>query len=442
MTQQDFIKKAVTLYGNKYDYSKVKYVNNKTKVTIICKRCGNIFDIRPNDFLNNHGCKKCRWIFEKKYYIEKFIKKHGDKYDYSLMLSNKLYNKNDIIKIICPKHGCFEQRIQNHLQGKGCPKCGYEKSIKARKLNIDVIRLRLENLCANKLTYNIEEYKNTNAPITFVCNDCGKSFKRDLNSLMLNNSCPYCNGKPRNLKYDTTEFIEAAKKIHEDKYDYSKVIYEKTDKKVCVICHRKDIFGNEHGEFWVTPHAHIGKMHSGCPKCSRKYKKTTEEFIQEASFIHNDFYDYSEVKYVNAKTKVQIICPKHGKFLQTPNCHLNGEGCPICKQSRYEGKIARFLTENNILFIQQYKPEWLKPLSIDFYLPDYKIGIEIQGIQHFSSVKYWGDKNTFDEIKNRDERKRILCHENNIKLLYYSELKIKFPYEVITDMQKLLESIK
>ena len=442
MTQKDFIKKAVALYGNRYDYSKVKYVNNKTKVTIICKRCGNVFEIRPNDFLEKNGCKKCKKFHEKEYYVQKFIEKHGNKYDYSLMPNDKFYSSNDIIKIICPKHGCFEQKIKNHLYGNGCSKCGVEKMINARRIDIDTVCTRLERLCGDELKYNIEEYKNTNTPITFICNNCGKKFKRALNALEINNSCPYCNGKPRNLKYDNTEFIEQAKKIHGDKYDYSKTIYERTDKKVCIICHRKDMFGEEHGDFWVTPHAHIGKMHSGCPKCSRKHKKNTEEFIREASFIHNNFYDYSEVEYVNAKTKVQIICPKHGKFLQTPNSHLNGESCPICKQSTFENKINRFLTENNMTFITQYKPDWLKPLSLDFYLPDYKIGIEIQGIQHFRPVKYWGNENTLNEIKERDEKKQKLCIENNVKLLYYSELKIKFPYEVITNTQKLLENIK
>lgn len=358
------------------------------------------------------------------------------------MPNNRLYSRNDIIEIICPKHGPFKQRIANHLQGKGCRACGIEKAVSSIKIDSSTASLRLKRLCGDKLNYDFGEYKNTNTPMSFICNNCGKSFKRSLNALETNNTCPYCNGRTRNFKYDNVEFIEKAKKVHGDKYDYSKTIYEKTDKKVCVICHEKDKFGNEHGEFWVTPHAHVGKMHSGCPKCSRKYQRTTEEFIQESNFIHNNFYDYSETQYINAKTKVQIICPKHGRFLQTPNSHLSGEGCPICKQSVMEVKINRLLTENNISFIAQYKPQWLKPLSLDFYLPDYKIGIEIQGIQHFKPVKYYGDKRTLNEIRERDERKKKLCDINNVKLLYYSELKLKFPYEVISDMQKLLEIIK
>ena len=98
MTQEDFILKGKLKYGDKYDYSYVNYFNNKTKVKIKCTRCGNIFNVRPNDFLNKSACKNCRKFFEKEIYNEKFIKKHGSKYDYSLMLNDKIYTKD--IKII------------------------------------------------------------------------------------------------------------------------------------------------------------------------------------------------------------------------------------------------------------------------------------------------------------------------------------------------------
>lgn len=61
-------------------------------------------------------------------------------------------------------------------------------------------------------------------------------------------------------------------------------------------------------------------------------KLTTEEFIEKARKVHVDKYDYSKVEYVNNLTKVCIICPKHGEFWQTPNNHLSGKGCPICKK--------------------------------------------------------------------------------------------------------------
>ena len=440
MTREEFIEKAINKYGNKYDYSDVIYLNNKTKVIIKCNRCNNIFEIRPNDLLSGSGCKNCRKYHSKEYYIEIFKNIHGDKYDYSLM-TRELYEKNDFIDIICPIHGTFQQKISYHLNKRGCPSCGLDKCRNIRKINIKEISKRLDDVCGNKLKYDLSNYKNTNTAFSLECLNCGKTFLRDVNALMTNNTCPYCNGKSRSLTYKNDEFIEKAKSIHGDKYDYSKTIYKNTDTKICVICHEKDVFGDEHGEFWVTPHAHIGSMKSGCPKCSGKYRKTTEYFIKEANLIHDNFYDYTKVEYINALTKVTIICPIHGDFLQTPNDHLQGKGCPVCKQSVFERKINKLLKEHNINFIKQYKPEWLKPKSLDFYLPYYNIAIEVQGIQHFKPMKYWGGEKTLESLIERDKEKRKLCIENNVNILYYSELKIDFPYEVINDKEKLLEKI-
>ena len=127
--------------------------------------------------------------------------------------------------------------------------------------------------------------------------------------------------------YSFNEFIERAKKVHGDKYNYSKVDIVDNNKKVCIICPK-------HGEFWQTPKSHIVRKY-GCPKCGReicanKTKKTNNEIINDFLSVHGKKYDYSKVEYTNAYTKVCIICPKHGEFWQTPHDHLKGVGCPKC----------------------------------------------------------------------------------------------------------------
>lgn len=122
------------------------------------------------------------------------------------------------------------------------------------------------------------------------------------------------------------EFKIRAKIVHGDKYDYSNVVYKNSQIKVCIICPK-------HGAFYQTPNGHLtGK---GCPKCRDEYTSlrctlSTDEFIAKAMNAHGDKYDYSQVRYVNTKTPVEIICPKHGLFLQVPNYHLSGCGCPLC----------------------------------------------------------------------------------------------------------------
>ena len=311
-----------------------------------------------------------------------------------------------------------------------------------RKLDNNEVIKRLEQLCCDKFSYDIDEYENTNKSIHLTCLLCGGVFERDLNALTYNNTCPFCNDKPRNRKYSTREFIDTANKKHNNKYDYSETEYIKTDIKVCVICHEKDVFGKEHGRFYVTPHSHIGKSLTGCPKCSRKNKKSTQDFINESNLIHNFKYNYSKTNYINAKKYVIITCPKHGDFKQQPNSHLMGQGCPVCSQSKVERKIKMFLEKENINFIPQYNPIWLKRMKLDFYLPDYNIGIEVQGLQHYKPIKYWGGDNNFKNVIKRDKLKKKLCLEHNIKLLYYSELNIELPDEVIKNTNKLLDIIK
>ena len=135
--------------------------------------------------------------------------------------------------------------------------------------------------------------------------------------------CDNLNARTRDK---TFEFIEKAKKIHGDKYDYSKVEYVNNKTKVCIIC-------PIHGETWQTPNKHLTNK-CGCYKCSVESRadkrRSYESFLQKAKQIHGDKYDYSKVNYINLKTKVCIICPKHGETWQTPQDHLNSFGCKYC----------------------------------------------------------------------------------------------------------------
>lgn len=126
-------------------------------------------------------------------------------------------------------------------------------------------------------------------------------------------------------------FLERVKKIHGDKYDYSKVNYIDAHTKVCIICHEKDMFGEEHGEFWVAPYNFLsGKK---CPKCAHNLW-TTERFIRAAKMVHGDKYDYSKVDFKGVNHKVCIISHDKdrkgneiGEFWQYPLIHLQGCGC-------------------------------------------------------------------------------------------------------------------
>lgn len=151
----------------------------------------------------------------------------------------------------------------------------------------------------------------------------------------------------------TEEFIKQIKEKHGDNIDTSKVEYVDCKTKVCLICHKKDKYGNEHGEYWQVP----GSCLSGatCPKCAneRRGKKpeermTTEKYIARELEVFKGKYDPSKAVYIDAYTKVCIICPKHGEFWMLPYHHLGGQGCPKCsgKNLTTEDLVERFKNEN------------------------------------------------------------------------------------------------
>ena len=336
-TTEEFIEKARKVHGEKFDYSLVKYFNNHTKVKIICSIHG-VFEQTPGNHLLGQSCIYCRGKVKSssKEFIEKARKVHGEKFDYSLV---DYINCKTKIKIICKEHGMFEQNANNHLQGKGCPLCG------------------------------------------------GKT------------------------KRKTETFIEEAKEINGNIFDYSLVDYINCKTKIKIICN------NCHGIFEQNPNNHLRKR--GCPLCRGLYK-TTEMFVNEAKKVHGDKYDYSLTNYIKSETRVKIICPNHGLFKQIPYLHITGSGCPHCNSSKGETTIRNFLIKNNIAFEEQKKFEGCKnkiSLPFDFYLPKYNICIEYQGIQHYKPIKHFGGIEAFNYQKKRDNIKKEYCRLNNIPLI-------------------------
>ena len=139
-------------------------------------------------------------------------------------------------------------------------------------------------------------------------------------------------------KLNTEQFIEKAKQVHGDKYDYSKVNYKGSKEKICIIC-------PEHGEFQVIASNHLRGYK--CPQCNKPGRKkfSKNEFVNKANIVHNYKYDYSKFEYNGSKTKGVIICPIHGEFEQTADSHLQGSGCPICGKINTANKNRKSLDE-------------------------------------------------------------------------------------------------
>ena len=329
MTTEDFVKKSKEKYGDKYDYSKVNYINSNTKVCIICPTHGEFWK-SPMEFLNGSGCPKCS-LPNSKMTTEDFIAKaretHGDKYDYSKVVYKGTIEK---VCIICPIHGEFWQVARDHIKGMGCPKC----SGNVRLSKEDFIK-KAQIVHGNKYDYSKVVYKNKEEKVCIVCPEHGDFWQR-ASGHMRGMGCPKCSG---NAKLSTEDFINKARTIHGYKYDYSKVVYKRMNEKVCIIC-------PEHGEFIQTAGNHLAG--NGCPTCAGVIKITTEDFIRDAIKVHGNKYNYSKSNYVNYTTKVCIICPEHGEFWQLPFSHLNGSGCPICNKGFTKSYILNLIKETDL----------------------------------------------------------------------------------------------
>ena len=135
--------------------------------------------------------------------------------------------------------------------------------------------------------------------------------------------------------------------MHNNKYSYDKTNYINYQTNVIITC-------PIHGDFEQTPANHLkgeGCYYCGRDKTDNSKRVILEESIQKASNIHNNYYDYSKVKFDKTTDKVIIICPKHGEFEQIWHTHLCGSGCPKCNQSKGEKQILSYLIDNNINYI-------------------------------------------------------------------------------------------
>jgi len=267
-TTEQFIADATAVHGNKYDYSKVEYINTKTKVVIICK-----------------------------------------------------------------DHGEFQQTPTGHLSGRGCYSCG--RVVYSRAGNAAMKRMKTKT---------------------------------------------------------TAKFIKDSRVVHSNKYNYSTSKYINGNIKIEILC-------PDHGVFLQTPYTHL-KGH-GCPQCAQEVilskakelakilTKTTKQFIDEARGIHGNRYDYSGVNYINAKSKLIIGCPDHGWYEQFPNGHLRGHGCPQCAgvgPSKGEVELGDWLESLGINIIRNDR-SLITPKEIDIVIPGHKLAIEYNG-NIFHSEKF------------------------------------------------------
>lgn len=246
-----------------------------------------------------------------------------------------------------------------------------------KKLTIDNFILKAKKINGNKYDYSQSIYVNGNTKIEIICHIHG-IFNQTPNAHLNGQGCPKCWKEMLRHKFQKSkkQFIEDANLIHKNFYDYSKIEYKNNKTNIEIIC-------PVHGSFFQSPQNHI-QQKQGCPKCGiikcgLSGRGNTNDFVKQSKQIHKSKYDYRKVKYIKNDIKVEIICPKHSSFWQTPNNHLNGQECPKCKNkiSKQEIEFLDYMKisqNDRQKYIKPYKVDGIKNKIVYEFLGDYYHG--------------------------------------------------------------------
>ena len=258
---------------------------------------------------------------------EQFIKEshvvHGNLYDYSLVEYVRTISP---VKIICIKHGVFEQQPCNHIKGCGCPKCAIENNLKKESYNTEYFITKAKEIHGDKYDYSLVDYINSSAKVKIICPIHGVFEQNYQKHCYAKRGCWECGKKScaDKNRFSQEHFIEKAKAVHGDKYDYSLVEYVNSQKKVKIKCFK-------HGIFEQMATSHLQGML--CEKCSVEnrtggtlIKKVVLQRFQER---HGDLYTYNLEETMGSKDIITITCPLHGAFSQTVGRHFRS-GCQKC----------------------------------------------------------------------------------------------------------------
>ena len=305
-----FIEKAKNRHGDKYDYSKVEYINSTTKVCIICKEHGEFWQT-PQGHVRGQGCPKCANIKRGDTFRsdgDTFVKRatvlHDGKYIYD---KDSYINAMTKVPILCLKHGTFWMTPMNHLLGQGCPKCN------GRGLNTEEIIELFKKKHGDSYDYSKVVFTKMHEKVCIICKKHGE-FWQTPSKHLLGQGCPKCGIEKRaeEKNIGQEEFIRRCKSIYGTNYIYDETEYTKMENKVKIICPK-------HGEQLINYYNLLNGQ--GCYHCGRettafKNTITNEEFIKRGKEIFGDEYTYEHLDMYNRdeEGKVIVTCKKTRKF--------------------------------------------------------------------------------------------------------------------------------
>lgn len=367
LTKEEFIEKSKKKHGDRYLYDKLVYISMLVEIILICVLHGE-FTIIAGAHLSRKkgGCEECekedKPIRTKEDFIEKAIRIHGNRFDYSKVNYTKSTTK---VEIKCNKHNkVFYQTTNCHLALRdGCDECLYEKKKENERIKGQAKFLEeSKKKFGDKFDYSEVIYITSHSnKVKIGCPNHGKIMMTPHNHLQSVHGCEDCGVAAGHDKQRKTkeEFIQEAIAIHGDKYDYSEVIYITNKDPVKIICK----VDGRHEPFYQSPNSHLSKR-NGCPGC------------------HND---------VNLKRE------------------------PLCRRI-LEEETGKNFPKLRPLFL--YNKTTGRCLELDGFNEELKVGFEHQGRQHDKFTPYFHTSiEDFKYSQWKDEFKKEKCKENGINLI-------------------------
>lgn len=418
----------------------------------------------------------------KGYFLERLRQKQpeaNERYDFSAWPDSFRLSGRIVLK--CNTHGDFTTTPLDVIYDRGCGRCEKDSGKWIRINSLEKLIQKSKSLYGEKFDYSLTEFNPGGTKFKITCSTHGIIEITVREHLNFKTGCPKCD-EIVYFEEKAREAIHAAKLVHGDKYDYSKVALVRLVEKVEIVCPK-------HGSFWQSLSDHVHKENN-CPGCAIDKNRLTkdqfiarsreihgtiydysqvsfktiackiiitcpehgeftqrvgshlqgnrcikchlndqllpmDDFICAARKIHGDKYDYSKVVYKGNKTKVEIICPIHGAFWVKPNTHTSCRtGCGRCSESKGETAVLVALTKYGINFVREYGiPNYR--FRYDFYLPDFNIFIEYHGHQHYRPVELFGGEKNFETQKLRDKIKKRLVTQAGGQLIVLNYLTLK-----------------
>jgi len=330
---EKFIERSKNKYGNKFDYSKTIYVGRRSDLTITCPQHGDFINTAFEHFRLKLGCPKCEKEARTRLGFKRFLKQaekvHGDEYDYSKTVFDGFSRK---IEIICKTHGSFWQNPSSHITSQtNCPICASEK----QKLTLDIFISKSKAIHGDAFDYSKVMYETNMSMVTITCKKHGDFIQR-ANSHLNGCGCKLCFLEGN--KKSTKKFIEDARLVHGDKYDYSRVNYKTNKEKVEIIC-------PIHGSFWQKPNSHLSTK-SGCLICCEsKGEIAVEKFLQKHNIVYIREYKIMpyNYRYDFHLPELNVFIEFHGLQHYVPVNAFGGEEafCKVVKNDNIKQELVK-----------------------------------------------------------------------------------------------------